>query len=161
MNAHFQKDLSSTTFGLAQLPFFSSFGAWFSKKCCIFGNSGEYWSHSSSILSKWLMVGLRIRLHATLKLHKKGRCRLAHKHVTKSFKSLAWSSRSKKVVKLSEQQRSTTQRTQFKTMTRSAKELLRAETIDLKVLVEYIKIDLFPTPNPTLTAVKGELGCRQ
>ena len=32
---------------------------------------------------------------------------------------------------------------QFKTMVRGAKEVLRAETTDLKVLVEYIKIDLF------------------
>jgi hypothetical protein len=69
----------------------------------IFGTSGEYWSHSSSILSKF-------------------------------------------------------GRLVFKTMTRSAEEVLRADTIDLKVLVEYIKIDLFPKAKLVLGKDEWDVG---
>ena len=43
-----------------------------------------------------------------------------------------------------QQQLSHTQKSHYKTMTRSAEEVSREETIDQKLLVEYIKIDLFP-----------------
>ena len=62
-------------------------------------------------------------------------------------------------------------------MTRSAEELSRDENIDLRVLVEYIKIDLFPKAkfvfgknewdlggtiyNDYINAAMGELGYRQ
>jgi hypothetical protein len=62
-------------------------------------------------------------------------------------------------------------------MTRSAEDLSRDEHIDLKVLVEYIKNDMFPQAKfvlvrmngmwvdrfttITLNAAMGELGCRQ
>ena len=45
-------------------------------------------------------------------------------------------------------------------MTRSAKEVLRAETIDLKVLVEYIKIDLFPKAKFVLGKDEWDVGGR-
>jgi hypothetical protein len=43
-------------------------------------------------------------------------------------------------------------------MTRSAEEVLRAETIDLKVLVEYIKIDLFPKAKFVLGKEEWDVG---
>jgi hypothetical protein len=45
-------------------------------------------------------------------------------------------------------------------MTRSAKEVLRAETIDLKVLVEYIKINLFPKANFVIGKDEWDVGGR-
>ena len=43
-------------------------------------------------------------------------------------------------------------------MTRSAEEVLRSETIDLKVLVEYIKIDLFPKAKFVLGKDEWDVG---
>jgi hypothetical protein len=57
-----------------------------------------------------------------------------------------------------QQQLSPTQISQFTTMTRSAEEVLRAETVDLKLLVEYIKIDLFPKAKFVLGKDEWDVG---
>jgi hypothetical protein len=64
----------------------------------------------------------------------------------------------RKYSKCWQQQLRPTQISQFKTMTRSAEEVLRAETIDLKVLVEYIKIDLFPKAKFVLGKEEWDVG---
>jgi hypothetical protein len=53
---------------------------------------------------------------------------------------------------------SPTQISQLKTMTISAEEVGRAESIDLKVLVEYIKIDLFPKAKFVLGKDEWDVG---
>jgi hypothetical protein len=95
-----------------------------------------------------------------LKLRRNGHCWLAHtKHVRRYYSnSLRQSSRQSRFSNCEQQQQRQAQKYKIETMTRSAEDLTRDKHINLKVLVEYIKNDLFPKAKFVLGKEEWDVG---